>query len=155
MPWCCSFPTGGMMDNSDIRQFYATCDPAHREFFSTLIHEWTEAGLPWVWNDDGSVALCARTALREQRPVLFVLLGGGAGRREAIILPLEMWRQGLGHADADRFMNALQGMDGLKISTRDGETILDEPGHASGPVQHELRRHIQTLAQRLRDLIGL
>lgn len=143
------------MDSSDIRQFYATCDPAHREFFSTLIHEWTQAGLPWSWTDDGSVALCARTALREERPVLFVLLGGGAGRREAIIMPLDMWRQGMGDADADRFMNALQGMDGLKTIARDGEIELAEPGHASGPVQHELRRHIQTIALRLRDLIGL
>lgn len=143
------------MDTPDIQQFYATCDPAHREFFTTLIHEWTQAGLPWTWTDDGSVALSARTALREQRPVLFVLQGGGGGRREAIILPLEVWRESLGHADADRFMNALQGMDGLKTAARDGEVILSEPGHASGPVQHELRRHIQTLALRLKDLIGL
>jgi hypothetical protein len=144
-----------MMDTQDIRQFYAACDAAHREFFSTLIHEWTEAGLPWTWTDGGDVALCARTAVREQRPVLFVLESGAGGRREGISLKLDVWHQALGHADADRFLNALQAMDGLKYGQRDGEIVLAEPGHVSGPVQHELRRRIQALALRLRDLIGL
>jgi hypothetical protein len=144
-----------MMDSTDIRQFYAACDAAHREFYSTLIHEWTQAGLPWTWTDDGNIALCARTALRDQRPVLFVLESGAGGRKEAISLCLDAWHEALGHADADRFLNALQNVDGLQYTQRDGEIVLAAPGHASGPIQHEVRRHIQTLALRLRDLIGL
>jgi hypothetical protein len=142
------------MDSSDIRQFYAACDTAHREFYSTLMHEWVQAGLPWSWHERG-VALCARTALRDQRPVLFVLESGAGGRKEVISLRLDVWHEALGDADADRFLNALQNMDGLQYAQRDGEIVLAAPGHASGPIQHELRRHIQTLALRLRDLIGL
>ncbi|HXH64942.1 MAG TPA: hypothetical protein VNH42_05470 [Mariprofundaceae bacterium] len=143
------------MDAADIRQFYAACDAAHRELFSTLIHEWEQAGLPWTWNDEGNVALCARTVMRNSRPVLFVLESGAGGRREAISLRLDVWHEALGHADADRFLNAMKGTDGLKYLERDGEIVMVEPGHASGPVQHEVRRRIQTLALRLRDLIGL
>jgi len=142
------------MDSSGIRQFYAACDVAHREFFSTLIDEWVRAGLPWLWHERG-VALCARTAMREQWPVLFVLENGAGGRREAISLKLDVWHDALGYADTDRFLSALQSLDGLKYGKRDGEIVLPEPGHASGPLQHELRRHIQALALRLKDLIGL
>lgn len=155
MPLFCWYMLEKSLSSMDLGLFYSACNAAHRELFSTLVYEWTQVGLPWRWTDDGNIALCARTADRETNPALFVLDRGGLGRQEAICVGLEVWNECLGHADAARFVTVLRGIDGLESIELNNKVILPTPGHVFGPVQHQLRKHIQSLAYRLRDLIGL
>lgn len=141
------------MSEKTLGDFYMLCDSAHREFYSVLVREWEELGLPWLWQGD-SIGLGFRSVTRG-RDVVFFLLGRGFDiYPPAIRLNRDAWDEWLGKEEAERIMGALEQIHGLDAMIRGGEMVIDAPGNVSGPVQQQLRDKIRSFGFRLHDLVG-
>ncbi|MDX8410380.1 MAG: hypothetical protein R8K46_00710 [Mariprofundaceae bacterium] len=139
------------MEDGSPNDFYALCDGAHRELFSTIAHDWTERGLPREWQD-GNLVLCVHTA--GQHVPLFVLAVAGSAHRARLLLPLGVIRGALGEIEAQRLGQAIRDIHGLKSQQQDDVLAVLEPGHASGPIQQAMRDVINTLAVRLPNMLA-
>jgi len=126
---------------SDLRDFFTACDPAHREFFSALMHDWREAGQA-ILARPSEVRLEARSVARATdagRPCLFLLRAGRGRDGARIDMDIERWRRWLGEEETDACVQALTGIEGLMVRRWRDALHIVEPGHASGPVQQTLR----------------
>jgi len=141
------------MSEKTLGDFYALCDSAHREFYSVLIREWEELGLPWLWHGD-SVGLGYRSAMRDREMIFFLLDRGFDIYPPAIRLDRMMWQEWLGKEESDRIMEALEQIHGLDAVVRGNDMVIDAPGNTSGPVQQKLRDKIRAFGFRLPDLLG-
>lgn len=141
------------MSEKNLGDFFALCDSAHREFYSVLIREWEELGLPWMWQDD-MVGLGFRSATREREVVFFLLHRGFDIYPATIRLNRDLWNQWLGKEAADRIMESLERVQGLDAVVRNSELVISDPGNTSGPVQQQLRDQIKSFGFRLPELVG-
>ncbi len=144
-------------DRGDLRDFFTVCDPAHREFFSALMHDWREAGQA-VGVRPPEVRLEARSTVRDAdgaRPCLFRLRADRGREGARIEMDIERWRGWLGEEATDACVQALAGMEGLTLRwQRDALTII-QPGHASGPVQQALRNVLVRQGRMAAEAIGV
>jgi hypothetical protein len=153
-PWpsfCWLRMTNENDDESPLRDFYAVCDGQHREFFSSVLYEWREAGLPWEWQD-GDIALCVRTAGKTLR-----LLHQHAGSRltpPSITYDLTQVRIRLGDAEADRLLKQIQEVRGVALRVESDICNVAEPGNASGAAKHALRAVLRRLAAHLPGVLA-
>lgn len=129
------------------------CDGAHREFYSVLVREWEELGLPWLWQGD-SVGLGFRSATRDTDAIFFLLDRGFDIYPPAIRLNREVWDGWLGKEEAERIMEELGRIHGLDAVIRGNEMVINAPGNTSGPVQQQLRDKVRAFGFRLPDLVG-
>lgn len=142
------------MSEKTLGDFYALCDGAHREFYSVLIREWEELGLPWLWQDD-TVGLGFRSVMREKEVCFFLLQRGFDIYPPMIRLQQRVWQAWLGKEESDRIMASLQHIPGLDVVVnRDGDLVIQDPGNTSGPVQQQLRNTIKSFGFRLPELVG-
>ncbi|MFQ5582226.1 MAG: hypothetical protein ACE5F3_06335 [Mariprofundaceae bacterium] len=142
------------MEETELSTFYASCDAPHREFFSVLVREWQQTGLPW--EIQGHVlGLCGRSVTRQDGSLCLFELRPEQGIESASIgMNLDTWRSWLGQEESDAFVQAVKQIDGLKHKTRGSLFMILEPGHMSGPMQQGLRDLVRRLATRLPDLIA-
>jgi len=144
------------MADTATQLFYAACNPAHREFYSALMHDWQEAGQP-VEIDDSSVGLVVRSVARMTEagePRLFRLYAGAGIEPPGIEIDLSQWRNWFGETGLDTCMRIIDTIDGLRIRRRDNRLLIIEPGHMSGPMQQALRDALVGWAYRANDLFG-
>jgi hypothetical protein len=139
------------MEDGNLSDFYALCDGAHRELFSTIVHDWAERGLPREWQDENLV-LCVHSAGRNVP--LFVLMAVGSAHRARLLLPLDAIRGVLGEVEAQRLCQAIRDIHGLKLQQQDDVLAVLEPGHASGPIQQAMRDVINALGVRLPNMLA-
>jgi len=151
--------------------FYASCDPAHREFFSALLFDWQETGqiveVAEIPNDmsaeSGAALLRVRSLGRAVSavgdavlmPCLFVLHAGDGIEPARISMDLDRWREWFGPEERDLFVQELEAMPGLKSRRRGSDFALLEPAHLSGPGQQKLRHLITGFGRGSREDIGL
>ena len=152
--------------------FYASCDPAHREFFSALLFDWQETGqiveLADAANDmsaeEGAVLLRVRSLGRassdEQSgalhmPCLFVLHAGDSLDSARVSMDMDRWREWFGSEERDLFVQEIESIGGLKSRRRDNDFSILEPAHLSGPAQQKLRHLITGFGRGSREDLGL
>ncbi len=141
---------------SAIRDFFTACNPAHREFYSALMHDWREAGLP-LSAGDGCVRLQARSVARsteEGRPTLYELRAEQGREGARIEMDVGRWQRWLGEEETDACVQALAGIEGMSARRQGVKLWIIEPGHASGPTQQALRTALVRLGRRAAELIG-
>ncbi|MDX8396622.1 MAG: hypothetical protein R8K22_09430 [Mariprofundaceae bacterium] len=141
------------MSEQTLTNFYAGCDGQHREFFSVLIHEWEELGLPWEWQDK-ALAFGYRSVIHDCFLTFFRLHAGGGVNVAMITLDHDEWGRRLGIEEADRFFHSLTTLYGIKHKRRDEELRILAPGHLSGPQQSELRSFIRKFGSRLPEFVA-
>jgi hypothetical protein len=144
------------MADTATQLFYAACNPAQREFYSALMHDWQEAGQP-VEIDDRGAGLAVRSVAWTTDagpPRLFRLYAGAGIEPPAIEIDLEQWRGWFGEEVVDTCVRAINAIDGLNIRRRDSRLLILEPGHMSGPMQQALRDVLVGWAYRANDLFG-
>jgi len=144
------------MADTATQLFYAACNPAHREFYSALMHDWQEAGQP-VEIDHHGAGLAVRSVARATdagAPRLFRLYAGTGIEPPGIEIDLARWRNWFGEEGVDACVRTIDGMDGLNIRRRNNRLLIAEPGHMSGPVQQALRDALIGWAYRASDLLG-
>ncbi|HKJ83429.1 MAG TPA: hypothetical protein VJ961_05375 [Mariprofundaceae bacterium] len=129
-----------------LGDFYTACDGQHREFFSAVLHEWREAGLPWSCRD-GKVMLYLRSSGRDLD--LFFLDGGGGSTLASLTCDLAPVRVRLGDAEADRVLKRMQEVRGLDCRFSSDTCTIFEPANASGSSKHALISVVRRLAAHL------
>jgi len=138
--------------------FYASCNPAHREFYSSLIHDWQEAGQPVAYAGEGArVELQLRSvagAEGEGLPCLFVLHAGGPTDRPRIALDRDQWRQWFGAELRDMLIEEVCAIPGLMHRRQGSEFAILEPAHLSGPTQQRLRDLLVQFSRRAQEVLG-
>lgn len=144
------------MVDSATQLFYAACNPAHREFYSALMHDWREAGQPVEIDEHGAFLTVHSVAQTTDAgtPKLFRLNAGSGIESVAITIDLAQWRNWFGEEGVDAFMRTINAIDGLSTSRRDNCLSILEPGHMSGPMQQALRDVLIGWAYRANDLFG-
>lgn len=144
------------MNDTTTQLFYAACNPAHREFYSALMHDWQEAGQP-VEIDNHGAGLAVRSVTRTTGTGvsrLFRLHAGAGIEPPGIEIDLSQWRNWFGEEAVDTCMRTIDAIDGLIIRRRDSHLSIVEPGHMSGPMQQALRDALVGWAYRANDLFG-
>jgi len=144
------------MADTATQLFYAACNPAHREFYSALTHDWQEAGQQ-VEIDNHGVDLVVRSVVRitdAGMPRLFRLYAGAGIEPPGIEIDLGQWRNWFGEAGVDACVSTISAIDGLSIRRRGSRLLIIEPGHTSGPTQQALRDALVGWAYRANDLLG-
>lgn len=139
------------MTEGKLSDFYAVCDGPHREFFSTIMRDWSEIGLQRDWQD-GNAVLCVRTAGRSEP--IFILSPADSSHRAQLKLPLESIRGALGEIEVQRLQQEFKDIHGLKIQMRNACVEIANPGHASGPMQQAIRNVITKLGVRLPNILA-
>jgi|GEM_PF-2174552 len=137
----------------DLRDFFQECDGAHREFFSVVIRQWQSRGLPWIWVGR-DVGLAGRAAEKEAPVVIFRLIPGRGTAPALISLDMEAWRNLFGFGETAEFIRSIEEIQGLEVKIRSPIYSIIDPGHASGPMQQDMRDAILLLGSRLIDLMG-
>jgi len=144
------------MADTVTQLFYATCNPAHREFYSALMHDWQEAGQPVEIDNHGADLAVHSVAWTTDAgaPRLFRLYGGAGIEPPGIKIDLGQWRDWFGEGEVDTCVRMINAIDGLVIRRRDSHLSIIEPGHMSGPMQQALRDALVGWAYRANDLFG-
>lgn len=138
--------SGQAAEEPRLADFYTACNGQHREFFSSVLHEWWEAGLPWEWQD-GDIVLCVRSAGQTLR-LLFLRTGSGS-TPPSITYDLTQVRIRLGDAEADRLLKQLEEVRGVVLRVQSDICSVPEPGNASGAAKQALRAVLRRLAAHL------
>ncbi|MDQ6958069.1 MAG: hypothetical protein Q9M24_03030 [Mariprofundaceae bacterium] len=136
--------------------FYATCNPAHREFYSALMHDWQEAGQPVEIDNHGAGLAVHSVAWTTDAgaPKLFRLYAGAGVDSPCIEIDLDQWRNWFGEAVVDICVCTINAIDGLSIRRHNSRIAILNPGHMSGPMQQALREALVSWAYRANDLFG-
>jgi len=144
------------MADTATQLFYATCNPAHREFYSALMHDWQAAGQPVEIDNHGADLTVHSVAWTTDAgvPRLFRLYTGAGIEPPAIDLDLDQWRDWFGEEVVDTCVRTINGIDGLNTRRHNRRLSILNPGHMSGPMQHALREALVSWAYRANDLFG-
>jgi len=144
------------MADTATQLFYAACNPAHREFYSALMHDWQEAGQP-VEIDNRGVGLTVRSVAWTSSagaPRLFRLHAGAGIEPPGIEIDLGQWHNWFGEEVVDACVRTIDAIDGLNTKRRNSCLSILNPGHMSGPMQQALRDALVGWAYRANDLFG-
>ncbi|MDQ6954542.1 MAG: hypothetical protein Q9M20_03775 [Mariprofundaceae bacterium] len=141
------------MKTTRLNDFYLLCDGAHREFYSVLLNDWQEIGLPWSC-DEKMLHLSIHSVMKDTVFVCFSLHIGGL-EMPSIRMDMQQWHNHLGQENTARFMRSITLLQGLKHQQRGDVFFIDSPGHALPPVQKELRNMIHQFAVQLPNKIPL
>jgi len=136
--------------------FYAACNPAHREFYSALMHDWQETGQS-VEIDNHGADLTVRSVAwmtNAGAPRLLRLYAGAGIEPPGIEIDLGQWRDWFGEEEVDTCVCMINAINGLSIRRRDSRLLILNPGHMSGPMQQALRETLVGWAYRANDLLG-
>jgi len=144
------------MADTAMQLFYAACNPAHREFYSALMHDWQEAGQPVEIDNHGADLAVHSVAWTTDTgpPRLFRLCTGAGIELPGIEIDLGQWHNWFGEAVVDACVCAINAIDGLSIRRHDSRLSILNPGHMSGPMQQALRDAVVGWAYRANDLFG-
>jgi len=141
------------MAEQTLGNFYSSCDAAHRELYSVLIHEWEELGLAWSWSGR-SVAFGSKSAIKDELLIFFHLQPGESIYPAVISIDTDLWRTRLGQQEADIFLSDIRAIPGLQHKQRENIFSIVDPGHLSGPTQQRLRDLIKHFGFRLPELVA-
>lgn len=141
------------MPEQTLGNFYLSCDTAHREIYSVLIHEWQENGLKWQW-DGRDILLGNMSVIRDRYLGFFRLQPGEGIYPAAITIDMDQWREMIGQEETDKFLQSIELIHGLNCRRQDGRFSIVDPGHLSGSLQQLLRDRLKQFAIRIPDLVA-
>lgn len=122
-----------------LPSFFALCDAFHREFYSSVLSDWGDLGLPWEAKE-GRLWLQCRS--RGEKPVVFQLTAGSAPQIRASRLN---WPSFLGDDAFASFEKEILEIPFLVWRKIEDELSIDCPGHLWAPGQRALRRALMNI----------
>lgn len=141
------------MAEQTLGNFYLSCDTAHREIYSVIIHEWQESGLQWQWSGR-AIALGRASVIREKFLTFFQLLPGEGIYPASISIDVDYWRELIGQEEADAFLRNIETMHGLQCRRVENVFSIVDPGHLSGTLQQQLRDQLRRFSLRIPELVA-
>lgn len=149
--WHCCLAMVDREEEPRLGDFYAACDGQHREFFSSILYEWEEAGQPWMWRER-DIVLCIRSA---GRSLQLVSLHACSGSTPACLTcDLGQVRIRLGDAEADGLLRRIEEIRGLERRIASDICEILEPGNASGSEKQALRAVVHRLGVHLPGVLA-